>query len=206
MGIAPPSDIVLDVVRNADPAKMRDAVEKLKALKPALDSVNKAGFEEQLARLRGVAKDNAASVAPSVTNNKPPVVSGLQEQTGVRVKHEPDTRTKFDAFVFQTFVEAMLPKESEALFGGGSAGDFWRSMLAEKIAEQLATSTKLSLLPELKTEGKPSENSNLAATAASSAETTKPWSETSVTGGSAAAQILDVLDGLQTAITRARST
>lgn len=47
---------------------------------------------------------------------------------------------KFEGFVLRTFVEAMLPKNATAVFGEGTAGDIWRSMMAEKIGEEIAAS------------------------------------------------------------------
>lgn len=53
-------------------------------------------------------------------------------------KKSADAAQKFEAFVLQTFIQEMMPKESEAVYGSGIAGDFWKSMMSEKIAEQVA--------------------------------------------------------------------
>lgn len=45
---------------------------------------------------------------------------------------------QFEAFVLQTFIEAMLPKDSTNVFGQGIAGETWKSMMAEKIASEVA--------------------------------------------------------------------
>lgn len=45
---------------------------------------------------------------------------------------------KFESFVLRTFVDSMLPKENASFFGEGTAGDIWRSMLAERIGDELA--------------------------------------------------------------------
>lgn len=42
--------------------------------------------------------------------------------------------------MLQNFVEAMLPRDAESVFGGGSAGASWKSMLAEHVARELARS------------------------------------------------------------------
>src|SRR5690554_5429545 len=47
---------------------------------------------------------------------------------------------EFEALVLQTFVQDMLPREAESVFGSGTASAFWRSMLAEQIAKELARS------------------------------------------------------------------
>jgi Rod binding domain-containing protein len=50
----------------------------------------------------------------------------------------PDASQKFEAFVLQTFIQEMMPETPEGVYGSGIAGDFWKSMMAEKIAEQVA--------------------------------------------------------------------
>lgn len=49
-----------------------------------------------------------------------------------------DAAQKFEAFFLQSFVEEMLPKDTSSVFGGGLAGDYWRSMLAEQLANTMA--------------------------------------------------------------------
>ena len=50
-----------------------------------------------------------------------------------------DPRVKFEGFVLQTFIETIMPKDSESTFGSGLAGDMWKSMLSEKIANVVAS-------------------------------------------------------------------
>jgi Rod binding domain-containing protein len=47
---------------------------------------------------------------------------------------------QFESFVLQSFIENMLPKNAESVFGKGTAGSVWRSMMAEKIADQISRS------------------------------------------------------------------
>jgi flagellar protein FlgJ len=53
---------------------------------------------------------------------------------------KPAPYVQFEAFVLQSFVQTMLPKDASAVFGEGTAGDIWKSMLAEKMALQIAES------------------------------------------------------------------
>ncbi|MEN3792700.1 rod-binding protein [Fulvimarina sp. MAC3] len=58
-----------------------------------------------------------------------------------RVAHEVDKLTpmqEFESFTLRSFVEAMLPSEASNFFGSGTAGNIWRSMMAEQIGEQIA--------------------------------------------------------------------
>jgi Rod binding domain-containing protein len=45
---------------------------------------------------------------------------------------------EFEAFVLQSFIQEMLPKNAESVFGGGIAGEIWKSMLAEQLAARFA--------------------------------------------------------------------
>ncbi|MDQ2704689.1 MAG: rod-binding protein [Pseudomonadota bacterium] len=54
---------------------------------------------------------------------------------------KPDTPAsfkRFEAMVLQTFIQNMLPRDGAAVYGKGMAGDMWKSLLAEKVAEVMA--------------------------------------------------------------------
>jgi len=53
--------------------------------------------------------------------------------------------TDFQAVILTTMVEQMLPAKADHVFGSGTAGSVWRSMLAEKIAAQMAQKDVLGL-------------------------------------------------------------
>jgi Rod binding domain-containing protein len=55
-----------------------------------------------------------------------------------RARKVPEAAEKFEAFVLQSFIQEMMPETPEGVYGSGIAGDFWKSMMAEKIAEQVA--------------------------------------------------------------------
>jgi hypothetical protein len=40
--------------------------------------------------------------------------------------------------VLRNFMETMLPKENEAVYGKGLAGDMWKSLMAEQLANVVA--------------------------------------------------------------------
>src|SRR6202034_4650996 len=58
-------------------------------------------------------------------------------------------KTQFEAMMLNSFVGGLLPKDSSEVFGQGMAGDMWRSMLAEQVSTQIATSGKLGLARRL---------------------------------------------------------
>ena len=51
-----------------------------------------------------------------------------------------DAPKEFEAFFLQSFIQEMLPKDAEGVYGSGVAGDIWRSMLSEQLGNQLAKS------------------------------------------------------------------
>jgi Rod binding domain-containing protein len=60
-------------------------------------------------------------------------------------KKVADPAQKFEAFVLQTFIQEMMPEDAESVFGSGVAGGFWKSMMSEKIAEQVAARGNLGI-------------------------------------------------------------
>ena len=132
----PSADIVLDVARAADPERYREAVQRL-------------------AELRSAAAD--AQPAPASVGSEPrtaPTFSRAIETSTVR--HEParprgrlNAYGQFEAFLLQTFVQSMLPKNATNVYGKGTAGEVWRSMLAERIGEELAKSGEIGIADRL---------------------------------------------------------
>lgn len=131
MAIKPPSDIVLDVVRAADPARQQAAVEKLTG-RPVTESTR-----HEFASFVGDVRPAAQPAACGQTMAR----SGGQEV--------PDAYRSFEAFFIQSFVESMLPKGSAANFGSGTAGEVWRSQLAEKIGTEIAASGGIGIADRL---------------------------------------------------------
>ena len=134
----PSVDIVLDVARAADPERYREAVQRLTELRSA------------------AAETPAASTpASSITEQRPaPFARTIEANTTVRQEPaRPRARLnaygQFEAFLLQTFVQSMLPKNAANVYGKGTAGEVWRSMLAERIGEQLAKSGQVGIADRL---------------------------------------------------------
>jgi peptidoglycan hydrolase FlgJ len=124
VSVQPPSDIVLDVARAADPGRYQAAVTKLTQGSPGT-------FADALGNAAGV---------PAATQPSPDTILTRFRTAATlpspRAKGTP--AQQFEAFVLQTFVESMLPQGAAAVFGKGNAGSIWRSMLAEQLGAQLA--------------------------------------------------------------------
>ncbi|WP_027165146.1 rod-binding protein [Mesorhizobium sp. WSM3224] len=117
MAISPPSDIVMDVARAAEPADVEAA-------------------RAALAR-RANGTSAPFSVDPSATADAGSVLSRATadkaEATNPAKKFQ-----RFEAMVLTTFVQNMMPKDTEGVYGKGLAGDMWKSQLAEKVADVMA--------------------------------------------------------------------
>ncbi|ATU95998.1 flagellar biosynthesis protein FlgJ (plasmid) [Phyllobacterium zundukense] len=119
MAISPPSDLVLDVAMAADPDTLRASVEKLRSIASA-----RVAAQMQLSR------DNFASMQPMGLAND---TSG----TGKAPEAPNPAFKKFEAFMLQSFVESMFTGDNQAVFGQGIAGDYWKSMMAEAVANKM---------------------------------------------------------------------
>lgn len=118
MAVSPPGDIVLDVLRAADPARVSEARAKLAAAAPSETARSSAeeAFDAAyaLSARERFAPENAEDIAAT------------------------EAARKFEAMVLSNFVQSMLPAEAEEMFGKGMAGTIWKSMMAEQLANTLA--------------------------------------------------------------------
>lgn len=136
MAVRIPSDLVVDVMRAADPARVQAAARKLSAAPGT--AVAAAAFGEAL---------QAAAVAPSQQeapgsdlvidvmragepNARRAATHKLASLAGVPA----DAYGQFESFMLRDAFEAMLPKDNETAYGAGFAGGVWRTMAAEQYA------------------------------------------------------------------------
>lgn len=129
MAISPPSDLMLDVARAADPAKVREATAKLTRLAADPSATN----------------DNFSKALAAATDVKTKV-HATAAQASLRASAQPkaDSYKKFEAVLLQSFVESMLPKDDE-LFGDKNSAGVYRSMMAEQLATQIANAGGIGL-------------------------------------------------------------
>jgi peptidoglycan hydrolase FlgJ len=137
-------DLVLDVLDAADPVTQRAATAKLNALKPS-DADFAATMDGEVGKAALAAADQSAT---RVSDTQPGVVNGAPVKV-IKAPASGEVYRKFEAFILQTFVETMLPKESEQVFGKGTAGGVWKSMLAEQLGNQLAKGNGIGIAKQL---------------------------------------------------------
>lgn len=138
MSISPPSDIVFDVARAADPQAYRAAAEKL-----AQASGAESASTDFASAVAAAAPPAAAAISA------PPAEPTTLQSAQVSAKKKANAYSQFEAFFLQTFVESMLPKDGQAIFGSGVAGNIWKSMLSEHLANELAQSAAFGIAKKL---------------------------------------------------------
>ena len=100
-----------------------DALGASAATQTQVELANAETRAERIARLSAAA--DARSAAALAAN-------------GRSTRAVPETFRKFEGMVLQSFIQSMLPQESEAVYGSGLAGDMWKSFMATEIANQMA--------------------------------------------------------------------
>ena len=131
MSIRPPSDLVLDVVRAADPARAAAATARLaraeaQAAPSTAMPTTKAAFETAL---RVAAPQRAGSAVGA--DKSAAVGKGLEEM------------------LMRQLLQDALPKKAAAVYGAGTAGDVWRSLFAEQLAHAMASAGRVGLSARL---------------------------------------------------------
>ncbi|WP_297322660.1 rod-binding protein [uncultured Bartonella sp.] len=132
MAIQPPSDLVLDVSRAADPLEYRASVEKLRNAQSAIRAANQQTSATGFSQMVKLA-DNTSTPYPS-----------SQDINQLRINHKAgnnqqvEAYKKFEAFMLQSFIQNMFTTDTPSVFGQGQAGEYWKSMMAEAMAGELA--------------------------------------------------------------------
>ena len=75
----------------------------------------------------------------------------MPEKAGATASKQAEAFRQFESFILQSFIETMLPKNAESVFGSGTAGGVWKSMLAEKIADQISRSGGIGIAQRIAT-------------------------------------------------------
>ena len=124
VSIDPASDVIADVIRAADPGRSAAAARRLSDL-AGQASAPKPSFDSELGRL----------AAP---------VQATAMRAGVRARAAADSKsgsqTAFEAMFLGNVLGELLPTDAGGYFGEGTAGQMWKSMLADQVARQIAKS------------------------------------------------------------------
>lgn len=131
------NDLIVEVINAADPVAQRSAANRLERMTPA----QQAEFASALKGEFAAGQAQATSMAAGAPVPTTPIIRQAEGSHGVY--------RKFEAFVLQMFVESMLPKDAEQVFGKGSAGNIWRSMMAEQIGNEMAKGKGIGVAQQL---------------------------------------------------------
>jgi len=144
MAITPPSDILSEVARAADPARYQAAAQKLAAGAPAAEG---ASFDDAV---RAMASRHVGAGA-DIYQIRTAMRSDAQSAAAEKAKR---TSQEFEAFILQTFIESMLPQNAENTYGKGTAGSVWKSMMAEQVSAQIARAGGIGIAQHILSEKK----------------------------------------------------
>jgi peptidoglycan hydrolase FlgJ len=142
MAISPISDIVLEVAKAADPASYSAAAGRLSRLAgsaaavPAMPGTD-APAQESFADALGTAATPRPPVAPHLPFDPALALVRMQNKDALAAGAGSPFQ-QYEGFILSSFVETMLPKDSEILYGAGTAGEIWKSMLAEGLGSHLS--------------------------------------------------------------------
>ena len=152
--------------------------------------VTEAGEAEFAATLAVVERVPQDATTDASTATALGVATGEEKLVRPLVAHEARKAPpleKFEGFVLRSFVESMLPSSESSYFGKGTAGEIWRSMLAEQIGNEMAKNGGIGIAASIS--GK--KGSRFGGLAASSSP-----SSPAASGPSIAPQSRAAVDGL----------
>ncbi len=145
MSISPPSDIVMDVARAAEPTRYRQAVSRLGAAAPA------EPFGEVLASEKADSP-RASTRPPPMKTESVPAATIAQAKAAEGTPDQQRTREtyrRFEAMALANMLESSMTTSTSSFFGGGIAGDTWKSLLVEQIADQMAKAGGIGIAAQL---------------------------------------------------------
>lgn len=139
MGISVSSDLILDVMRNADPSRVGAATAKLKSIEASDSNTSFAQV------LDGV--DGPAHRPPEAFNAITPLQLASPGRTAASSQ---DANVEFERMVLRNLLESLLPDPSSGAFGGGSTAGVWRSMAADQLAGLYASTGGVGIAASLR--------------------------------------------------------
>ncbi len=120
MAVSLVTDIVMDVIKAAEPGAAEAAHTRLKQISAA------DGASEPFSTHLSMNVPSAADKSP-----------------------DTDAYRKFEALVLGNFIQTMLPEEADEVYGGGMSGGMWKSILAQHLGEAVAGSGGVGIADRL---------------------------------------------------------
>lgn len=140
MAVTLSSDLIVDVMRSADPARRNAAVARLQAAGES--SRNEAAFADVVNQL-GAPPDSPGGPALSLTFSS--VRAAAEKKEG--------PYQGFERMVLRNLFETLLPDDGSGAFGSGPSAGVWRSMAADQMAGVYAQSGGVGIARMLEAHG-----------------------------------------------------
>ncbi len=152
MSISPPSDLILDVMKAADPQRVQEAALRLKDMVAARAAAAETGAGKWKESLR-MAGFSPAGAGRKISAPHPDAASGTRSPadsttnmavTQARTRPQDAVRRMREGYaalegvVLENMLDGMLGGSGSSVFGEGLAGEYWKSMMARAIASQVA--------------------------------------------------------------------
>jgi len=134
MSIFPAVDLVTDVAHAADPRKLSAAMKRLTDVSDGRATTG-VQFASALRSAAAAPAPRHAAPAPTPGHAASAPARGAPAETDSPASA---AARKFEAYIIQSFLEIVLPKEDQGAYGHGAAGGVWRSMMAEQLGTQIA--------------------------------------------------------------------
>lgn len=131
MAVSISSDLIADVMRNADPSRMRAATAALQNLQ----------VPEGDQRRFAAAMDEAGSTLPSA-------MAGSTAHTAA-AKGAAEPFVDFERMVLRNLFESLLPGPESGAFGSGPSAGVWRSLAADQLAGVYASAGGIGIASTL---------------------------------------------------------
>lgn len=158
MAIQPPSDLVLDVMQAAEPSRAQKVAANLQRLSASASAASGA-FDTMVAGANAAYAGGAGGLAYAsssvtalhnmTTLSRRPGAEPMPGAAAAAAVSKDNPARKFEAMVLSTFVESMLPSKADSVYGSGYAGNVWRSMLAQKIGDQVAEAGGIGIAKQI---------------------------------------------------------
>lgn len=121
MAVSLPSDLILDVMRNADPARLSAATNKLQA-------IGGEGVTSEFAHMLDGAEGAVSRQEAAEHAQAEGLPAGPPQ--GASQQHYVD----FERMVLRNLLESLLPQANSGTFGSGPAAGVWRTLAADQLA------------------------------------------------------------------------
>jgi flagellar protein FlgJ len=142
MAVSIPSDLIVDVMRNADPARAEATARRLEQAtsnqSPALE------FSQMVNALLSRERESEDNITGAITSEgaELPNIHGGTPVTALRKLSQTEaggrtgaaTYVEFERMVLRNLMEAMMPSAESGIYGGGASSGIWRSMAADQLA------------------------------------------------------------------------